>query len=128
VTDRPTDWVTQWLMGQILETLSPKNSKFYQFFFLKALLRSQIEINLHVAIGKVSESLFQNYSDGFTRVNTRTLLRPIVHLVKIIKTKIFCSEQTYQHLLIVARWSRGTNSPRTRSFVRYYFTGQGDQI
>jgi hypothetical protein len=87
-----------------------------------------MDINLHLARGKVSESSFQNDSDAFTKASARTSLRPIVHLVKITKTKIFCYEQTYLHLLIVARWSRGTNSPKTKSFVRYYFAEQGDQI
>ena len=41
---------------------------------------------------------------------------------------MFCQDQSHQHLVIVARWSRETNSPETRSFVRYYFAEQGDQI
>ena len=54
-----------------------------------------MDINLHLARGKMSENSFQNYSDAFTKASERTSLRPIVHLVKITKTKTFCYEQTY---------------------------------
>ena len=78
-----------------------------------------MEINLQLTRGKVSENPLHNDSDAFTRASTRTSLRPIDHLVKITKKRTFCFEQTYQHLLVVDRWSRGTKSPKTRSFFNY---------
>ena len=45
--------------------------------------------------GKVSEDPFQNYSAAFTRASPCTLLRPIVHLIKIT----FCYQQTLPTLV-----------------------------
>ena len=58
---------------------------------------------IYIWRGEVSENPFQNDSAALARASARTSLRPIAHLVKITKKKLFCYEQTYQHLLIVAR-------------------------
>ena len=70
--------------------------------FLYAFLGDQMGINLHLVRGG-SENPFQNDSAALARASAHTSLRPIAHLVKITKKKLFCYEQTYQHLLIVAR-------------------------
>ena len=83
------------------DAFTSKNSQFYQFLYM--LSSGIIQELIYIWCGEVSENPFQNDSAALARASARTSLRPIAHLVKITKKMLFCYEQTYQHLLIVAR-------------------------